>query len=62
MYRALKKIFDGQNADVDKWLSLAVGGEGDKNELPDRGPVEGGDPKSAIVGSSHSIKFGLQPC
>lgn len=49
MYKALRDIFDDQLANIDSWLSLATGGEGDKNGLPDRGKVEGGDPKSAIV-------------
>lgn len=53
MSEALNEIFQGQLSDIKKWLDLATGGDGDKNELPDRGPVEGGEPKSAIVCCSH---------
>lgn len=52
--KALRSIFQAQRDQLDGYLALAVGGDGDKNTLPDRGLIDGADPKSAIV-SLHSL-------
>lgn len=49
MAQALRDAFGEQRDLLEGYLKLATGGEGDKNELPDRGPVDGGEPRSAIA-------------
>lgn len=47
--KALRSIFQAQRDQLDGYLALAVGGDGDKTALPDRGLIDGADPKSAIA-------------
>lgn len=47
--KALKTIFKDQRDQLDDYLAMAVGGDGDKSTLPDRGLIDGADSKSAIV-------------
>lgn len=55
--KALKSIFQAQRDQLDNYLALAVGGDGDKNALPDRGLVDGAEPNSAIVSIVPSCSY-----
>lgn len=45
----IKAVFAAERDELDNYLALAVGGDGDKTQLPARGLVDGRDPKSVIV-------------